>query len=113
MADDETVVFVVDDEQEMRDSLSDLFAAVGRRTVTFPSSESFLESFDSTVPSCLVLDVRMPGMDGIELLRELRKKFERSDRRDHRLRRRSDGRRRAKARRQRFHPKALPRAAAS
>lgn len=72
MADDETVVFVVDDEQEMRDSLSDLFAAVGRRVVTFSSSEAFLQSFNPTEPSCLVLDVRMPGMDGIELLRELR-----------------------------------------
>jgi FixJ family two-component response regulator len=72
MADDETVVFVVDDDQEMRDSLSDLFGAVGRRVVTFSSSEAFLQSFDSTEPSCLVLDVRMPGMDGIELLREMR-----------------------------------------
>lgn len=74
MADDETVVFVVDDEPEMRDSLADLFEAVGRRVVTFPSSEAFLRSFDSTDPSCLVLDVRMPGMDGIELLREMRKR---------------------------------------
>ncbi|MCH7872364.1 MAG: response regulator transcription factor [Planctomycetes bacterium] len=74
MADDKSVVFVVDDEQEMRDSLADLLRAVGRRVVTFSSSESFLKSFDSSVPSCLVLDVRMPGMDGIELLRELRKR---------------------------------------
>ncbi len=74
MADDDSVVFVVDDEQEMRDSLSDLFGAVGRRVVTFPSGETFLKSFDSTIPACLVLDVRMPGMDGIELLRELRKR---------------------------------------
>ena len=72
MADDKSVVFVVDDEQEMRDSLADLLRAVGRRVVTFSSSEAFLKSFDSSVPSCLVLDVRMPGMDGIELLRELR-----------------------------------------
>ena len=74
MVDDEPVVFVVDDDQEMRDSLSDLFGAVGRRVVTFSSSEAFLQSFDPTGPSCLVLDVRMPGMDGIELLREMRER---------------------------------------
>lgn len=68
----ENVVCVVDDEQEMRDSLAALFAAVDLRVVTFSTSAAFLQSLETSEPACLVLDVRMPGMDGMELLRELR-----------------------------------------
>jgi FixJ family two-component response regulator len=65
------VVCVVDDESSMRDSLRNLFRSVGLKVQTFASAQEFLNSSFSEAPSCLVLDVRMPGISGLELQREL------------------------------------------
>jgi FixJ family two-component response regulator len=65
------VVCVVDDESLMRDSLRNLFRSVGLKVQTFASAQEFLNSSFSEAPSCLVLDVQMPGTSGLELQREL------------------------------------------
>jgi FixJ family two-component response regulator len=65
------VVCVVDDESLMRDSLRNLFRSVGLKVRTFASAQEFLNSSFSEAPSCLVLDVQMPGTSGLELQREL------------------------------------------
>lgn len=64
---DNSRVFVVDDDQEVRDALRLLMESVGLRVETFPSGQAFLEQFDPGLPGCLLLDVRMPGMSGLEL----------------------------------------------
>ncbi len=68
---DATTVFVVDDDPDVRESLQWLFESVGLAVESFPSSEVFLESYRSSRPGCLLLDVRMPGIDGLALLERL------------------------------------------
>ena len=65
------LVFVVDDDEAVRDSLSMLLGSVGLEVETFGSASEFLESFDPERPACLILDVRLPGMSGLELQKEL------------------------------------------
>ena len=67
MADREPTVFVVDDDPGVRDAIRLLLRSVGLRSEVFPSAMSFLESYDAEAPGCIVLDLRMPGMSGIEL----------------------------------------------
>jgi FixJ family two-component response regulator len=64
-------VFVVDDDLSMRDALSSLIRSVGLGVETFASAQEFLRFQRPDVPACLVLDVRMPGLSGLELQREL------------------------------------------
>lgn len=64
-------VFVVDDDPAMRDSVSFLMSSVGFAVETFESAHDFLARYDRTRPGCLVLDVRMPGMSGLELQERL------------------------------------------
>jgi FixJ family two-component response regulator len=64
-------VFVVDDEPPVRKALRCLLQTADFRVETFASAEEFLEAYDGERPGCLVLDVRMPGMDGLELQRRL------------------------------------------
>jgi two-component system response regulator FixJ len=66
-------VFVVDDDAAMRDSLDFLLGAAGFSVRVFESATSFLDALSSTQTGCVVTDVRMPGMDGIELLKRLRR----------------------------------------
>lgn len=66
-------VYVVDDSQEMRESLSWLLGAVGTEVETFPSANAFLEQVDPAEAACLILDIHMPGISGIELQRELKR----------------------------------------
>ncbi len=66
-------VFVVDDDASVRESLSFLLKAVGHEVELFENAQSFLDSYSSERPGCLILDVRMPGMDGLELQRLLAK----------------------------------------
>lgn len=64
-------VYVVDDDEAMRHSLEFLLAALGQPVRSFPSAEAFLEAWTPDQPGCLVLDVRMPGMSGLQLQRAL------------------------------------------
>ena len=64
-------VCVIDDESAIRESLRNLFRSVGLKVQTFASAQEFLSNRPSENPSCIVLDVRMPGITGLELQREL------------------------------------------
>jgi two-component system response regulator FixJ len=66
-----TTVFVIDDQQAVRDALAEMLGVFGFTVETYDSATSFLAAFDATRPGCVVADVRMPGMDGIDLVREL------------------------------------------
>ncbi len=68
---DGRVVSIVDDDESLRRSLRNLLTSVGFRVATFESPEAFLESADRESTGCLVFDLRMPGMDGLELLQRL------------------------------------------
>jgi FixJ family two-component response regulator len=65
------VVYVVDDDLSMRDALDSLIRSVGFRVQTFASAQDFLKSTLPDAPGCLVLDVRLPGLSGLDLQREL------------------------------------------
>src|SRR5258708_5980491 len=65
------LISVVDDNDSVRESLRGLIRSVGFAVETFPSAEEFLNSDHLSDTQCLILDVRMPGMDGLELRRRL------------------------------------------
>lgn len=62
-----SVITVIDDDESIRDSVQGLLRSAGYRVAAFPSAEAFLESAAAADTACLILDVRMPGMDGPEL----------------------------------------------
>ena len=65
------VVFVIDDDASMRDAVSRLLTAVGLTVQTFASAREFLAGRLPDVPGCAVLDVRLPGLSGLDLQREM------------------------------------------
>lgn len=65
-------VFIVDDDESVRESLSALLEAQGLTAVAFASAEAFLLGYQPAAPACAVIDLRMPGMDGLTLLEHLR-----------------------------------------
>ena len=67
------MVFVVDDDASIRDAVKSLLKSVGLRAETFGSTEEFVKATRPDIPSCLVLDVRLPGMSGLEFQEELGK----------------------------------------
>ena len=69
---DIATVFVVDDDASMRSAIDRLVTSAGFRCQTFPNAEEYLRTARPEVPGCLVLDVRMPGLSGFDLQRELR-----------------------------------------
>src|SRR5271169_4932544 len=69
----ESVVYVIDDDAGVRDGLGRLFRSVGLRTELFSSASELMRRSLPPVPSCLVLDVRLPGLSGFELHAELTK----------------------------------------
>jgi FixJ family two-component response regulator len=71
MMDADAVVFVVDDDAPLRESLKNLMRSVGLRVEAFASAQEFLRSTRPEVPSCLVLDVRLPGLSGLDLQRQM------------------------------------------
>ena len=71
MADPTPVVFVVDDDISVRESLELLLKSDGWRCETFASAQEFLSRPRATVPSCLLLDVALPGLNGLELQQQL------------------------------------------
>ena len=67
----EPTVFIVDDDEAMRNGVSLLVKSVGLQARSFPNAQAFLDNYCAPEPGCIVLDVRMPGMSGIELHEEL------------------------------------------
>ena len=70
---DESGIYVVDDDDAMRDSLDFLLAAAGFSVKVFESASSFLGVLARVQAGCLVTDIRMPGMDGLELLKRVKR----------------------------------------
>ena len=68
---EEPIVFAVDDDPSMREALSRLFRSIGMRARIFASAEEFLAFSRPDAPACVVLDVRLPGLSGLELQRKL------------------------------------------
>ncbi|HYV10976.1 MAG TPA: response regulator transcription factor [Pyrinomonadaceae bacterium] len=69
--DADAMVFVIDDDESIRESLKSLIRSVGLSVRTFASADEFLNSERPDVPACLILDVRMPGLSGLDLQRDL------------------------------------------
>jgi FixJ family two-component response regulator len=65
------VISIVDDDESLRNALGDLVRSAGFRTQEFPSAEAFLSSPHARDTACLILDVRMPGMNGLDLQRRI------------------------------------------
>jgi FixJ family two-component response regulator len=70
MSERDAIVFVVDDDAPMRESLKNLIRSVGLRVELFASAQEFLRSKHPDLPSCLVLDVRLPGLSGLDLQKQ-------------------------------------------
>jgi two-component system response regulator FixJ len=70
----DTIVHVIDDDEAMRDSLSFLLDTAGIRARTYESAVAFLQQAESLEPGCIVTDVRMPEMNGLELVRKLKER---------------------------------------
>jgi len=71
MNEERSTVFVVDDDASMREALKNLLRSMGLNVETFGSAKEFLSSQRSKTPGCLVLDVRLPGLSGLDLQRQL------------------------------------------
>jgi len=67
----EPIVFAIDDDASMREALSRLFRSIGMQAQMFTSAHEFLRFERPDAPACLVLDVRLPGLSGLDLQREL------------------------------------------
>ena len=74
MSETEDTVFVIDDDGPTRESLKDLIQSVGLTIELFASAQEFLGSERPDVPSCLVLDVRLPRLSGLDLQRRMRER---------------------------------------
>jgi RNA polymerase sigma factor (sigma-70 family) len=64
-------VYVVDDDEEVRSALKLLFESVGLPVICFASALDYLDRFDESLPGCLVVDIRMPGMSGLDMQEKL------------------------------------------
>lgn len=71
MAKHDPIIFVVDDDEAVRLSTEMLIRSMGLRVESFESAAEFLEDFDPQQPGCVLLDIRMPGMSGLELQEHL------------------------------------------
>ena len=71
MGEAESIVFIIDDDPLYRTSTERLVRSIGFRAQSFESARNFLSSRRPNVPSCLILDVRLPGLSGLDLQREL------------------------------------------
>jgi FixJ family two-component response regulator len=70
---DVPTVFIVDDDRDVRESLQELLESVGLNSQSFGTAKEFLSSPRSDGPSCLILDVRLPGISGLDLQHELKR----------------------------------------
>jgi two-component system response regulator FixJ len=64
-------IFVIDDQQAVREALAEMLRVFGHQVETYESADAFLRAISGSRPGCIVADVRIPGTDGIELVREL------------------------------------------
>lgn len=71
MSDPKCIVFVVDDDPLVRDSVADLLGSAGFAAQTFGSATEFIEAKRPDIPACLILDVDLPGLSGLDLQTEL------------------------------------------
>ena len=71
MPNSEAIVFVVDDDESVREALQSLIRSAGLRVETFASAQDFLALLPADAPSCLVLDLRMPGLSGLDLQKRI------------------------------------------
>jgi FixJ family two-component response regulator len=71
MTEGPAIVFVVDDDESVREAMESLIRSVGLRVETFASAHEFLEARRADLPGCLVLDVRLPGLSGLDLHRNM------------------------------------------
>ena len=71
MKQERSIVYVIDDDEAVRESITDLLRSVGHDVHSFRSAQEFLDSSRPDVPSCIVLDVRLPGQSGMEFQRRL------------------------------------------
>lgn len=71
MSDSDPVVFVIDDDRMIREGLQSLIKSMGLRVETFASAKDFLAANRPDAPACLILDVRLPGLNGLDLQRKL------------------------------------------
>ena len=69
------IVYVVDDDADVRDSIQWLLESVGLTVVTCADAQQFLDTYESGKSGCLVVDVRMPGISGLNLQKQLPNKF--------------------------------------
>lgn len=67
----DSIVYVIDDDPSVREAIKSLIRSVGMRVETFGSAQEFMASTRPVAPACLVLDVRMPGLSGLDLQRDL------------------------------------------
>lgn len=74
MNQEDPLVYVIDDDEAVRDSLALLLKAVGLMAQVFNSAAEFLESYDPAQHGCLIADIRMPGMSGLDLQNELNRR---------------------------------------
>lgn len=68
---DETLIRIVDDDLDLRKGLSFMLECAGWRSAAYPSARDFLTQDSPSIPGCLILDVQMAGMTGIELQHEM------------------------------------------
>jgi FixJ family two-component response regulator len=74
MKEAESTVFVVDDDEDLRESLGWLFESAGLGFKSYSTAQDFLNQYEPDEPGCLLLDVRMPGLSGLDLQEELRRR---------------------------------------
>ncbi|MBD2858025.1 response regulator transcription factor [Spongiibacter sp. KMU-158] len=67
----ESTVYLVEDDDAVRDSLQMVLESVGHKVASYSRADAFLEDFSTDMAGCMVLDIRMPGMNGMELQRQL------------------------------------------
>src|SRR5262245_44680009 len=71
MSGDDPIVFVVDDDSRIREAMASLMSSVGLRVQTFETAHDFREAEDPDAPACLVLDLNLPDVNGLDLQQEL------------------------------------------
>ncbi|WP_449124963.1 response regulator transcription factor [Pseudomonas viridiflava] len=68
---EEPIIYVIDDDLSVRTSLEDLLASVGLRSLLFGSTQQFMDTPRPDAPGCLILDIRMPGMSGLDFQEQM------------------------------------------